>query len=301
MTNLLNPNNRLFTLARQARCQPSWLEPIAVVFVILSIVVIPGQMLARLVVRWIVPPDSESIATPIVQIAIGFLPIYLALWAWLRFSSKRPFQSLGFENKGALEKALRGALVAGLMMAATAGLAIIPGAAVKAGMQTSGVAALGIGFLTLLAYLVQGPAEEVLFRGWLLPVIGARYRPLIGVLVSALFFGLAHALNSTAPLALANLFLFGVFAALYALAEGGLWGIGAWHAVWNWAQGDLLGFAVSGSTHSGLFVSIRATGPAIVTGGPFGLEGGMAATAVFLIAIGAIILLDRRNARRSPS
>jgi len=92
-----------------------------------------------------------------------------------------------------------------------------------------------------------------------------------------------------------------IFAALYALAEGGLWGIGAWHAVWNWAQGDLLGFAVSGSTHSGLFVSIRATGPAIVTGGPFGLEGGMAATAVFLIAIGAIILLDRRNARRSPS
>jgi membrane protease YdiL (CAAX protease family) len=152
--------------------------------------------------------------------------------------------------------------------------------------------------LSLLAYLVQGPAEEVLFRGWLLPVIGARYRPWIGVLVSSAVFSLAHATSSGITLlAFLNLLLFGIFAAVYALAEGGLWGICVWHAVWNWAQGDLLGFALDGTLHSGLLTSIRATGLDLITGGAFGLEGGLAATAVLVIAIGTIATLSGRRAR----
>ena len=76
----------------------------------------------------------------------------------------------------------------------TAGLSIVRGASFAAGLlQTLGLTAVGIRFLSLLTYFVQGPAEEVLFRGWLLPVIGARYRPWIGVLVSSLIFSLAHA------------------------------------------------------------------------------------------------------------
>ena len=128
----------------------------------------------------------------------------------------------------------------------------------------------------------------MLFRGRLLPVIGSRYRPWIGVLVSAVLFSLAHGLSSDiTPLAFLNLFLFGVFAAVYALPEGGLWGIGVWHAVWNWAMGNLLGFALDGSPHQGLLVSIRTAGPEMITGGAFGLEGGLAATAVFLISSGS--------------
>ena len=126
--------------------------------------------------------------------------------------------------------------------------------------------------------------------------IGARYQPWIGVLGSSLIFGLAHAgSHGIRPLGYLNLFLFGVFAAVYALAEGGLWGICAWHAVWNWAMGDLLGFATDGTPHSGLLSSIRADGPDIITGGAFGLEGGLACTAVFLIAIGVVAMRTRRS------
>jgi membrane protease YdiL (CAAX protease family) len=229
-------------------------------------------------------------AGPIAENIVGFLPIYLGLWAWLRWSSKRRFRSLGLEKQGALRKALRGALIATLMMAATAGLAIIPGASINRG-------AFGIGILSLLGYLVQGPAEEVLFRGWLLPVIGSRYRPWIGVVVSSLVFSLAHSgTHGITLLGFSNLFLFGAFASVYALAEGGLWGIGVWHAVWNWALGDVLGFAVDGSPHRGLLVSIHATGPDVISGGAFGLEGGLACTTVFLIAIGVTLAFTRRQA-----
>lgn len=297
MTTILNPDNRLFTLARQGRRPPSALAAIAVVLFILVLVIV-GESQSRLAVQLIFPGGIQSIAEPIVENIVAFLPIYLGLWVWLRLSSKRPFWSLGLESQGAARHALGGALIAALMMAVTAGLAIISGATAGKSQMT-GLTAIGIRFLSLMAYLVQGPGEEVLFRGWLLAVIGARYRPWIGVLVSSLVFSLVHAgsmpMAPLVPLAFLNLFLFGIFAAFYALSEGGLWGICVWHAVWNWAMGDLLGFATDGVPHIGLLISIRATGPDIVTGGAFGLEGGLACTAVFLIAIGIIAMRTRRS------
>jgi CAAX protease family protein len=296
LTTILDPNNRLFTLARQSQRQPSALEAIAVALVTLVLVLIPGQMLTRIIMRSLFQGRSQSIASPIVENAIGFLLVYMALWVWLRLSSKRPFRSLGFENDGALRRVLRGALIAGLMMTVTAGLAVLPGATLAPGSQTSGLAALGIGLLSLLSYAVQGPAEEVLFRGWLLPVIGARYRPLIGVSVSSVLFSAAHALSpGITMLGFLNLFLFGVFTAVYSLAEGGIWGACTWHAVWNWAMGNLLGSALDGSPHPGLLITVRATGPHLISGGDFGLEGGLACTAVFLIAIGIIAMRTRRT------
>jgi membrane protease YdiL (CAAX protease family) len=305
VTTILDPNNRLFVLVREGKHQPSALTAIAVVFGALVLALIPGQMLARLVIPLIFHGGIQSTAGTIVQNITGFLPVYLGLWFWLRWSSKRPFWTLGLERQHAIWRALRGALVAGLMMAATAGLATIPGASLAPGkLQTAGLpVGLGIGLLSLLAFLVQGSAEEVLFRGWLLPVIGSRYRPWIGVLVSALIFSVAHAASpGITVLGFLNLFLFGVFASVYALAEGGVWGICAWHAVWNWVMGDLLGFALDGTPHLGLMVSMRATGPDVISGGAFGLEGGLASTAVFLIAIGTIAMLTRpeKNLRNGP-
>jgi CAAX protease family protein len=278
------------------------LAAIVVVFVLLALALIPGQILARVVLLSAngvskFPSRIQSLAEPIVQNVAMFVPIYLGLWGWLRLSSKRPFWTLGMEREHALPRAFRGALIAPLMMAVAVGLSIASGASLAPGLlQTTGLAAVGIRFLSLLAYFVQGPAEELLFRGWLLPVIGARYRPWIGVSVSSLIFSLAHALSpGITGLGFLNLLLFGVFASAYALAEGGVWGICAWHAVWNWAMGDLFGFALDGTPHSGLLSSIRDDGPDTITGGAFGLEGGLACTAVFLIGI-AIIEMRTRHA-----
>jgi membrane protease YdiL (CAAX protease family) len=216
---------------------------------------------------------------------------------WLRLAGKRPFWTLRFDRKNTLSRILGGVVVAGLMIALTSGLSVLPGASFAPGLvQTMGITAIGIRCLSLLSYFVQGPAEEVLFRGWLMAVIGARYRPWIGVLVSSLLFSLAHGLSRGITwLGFLNLFLFGVFASFYALAEGGVWGIGAWHAFWNWAIGDLLGFPLDGSPHIGLFTSIRPAAPHIVSGGAFGLEGGLAGTTVFLIAIAMLMRTPASN------
>jgi membrane protease YdiL (CAAX protease family) len=206
---------------------------------------------------------------------------------------------MGLEWAGAGLKYLRGFLIGVVMFAVSIGISAAFGyiAFETGGSGSQGLAALGGVLLVYLGWTVQGPAEEALTRGWLLPVIGARYKPWLGVLVSSGIFTILHLLNpNVGPVAVLNLFLFGVFAALYALYEGGLWGVFSLHAAWNWAQGNLFGFEVSGGYASGVTVfNLMEVGPDLVTGGAFGPEGGLAVTAVLLVSCGVVWVLGGRR------
>ncbi|MEJ0022491.1 MAG: type II CAAX endopeptidase family protein [Alphaproteobacteria bacterium] len=47
--------------------------------------------------------------------------------------------------------------------------------------------------LAIMPFIVlQAGSEEVMFRGWLLPTVAARYGPMIGVIVSTIAFSAAH-------------------------------------------------------------------------------------------------------------
>jgi hypothetical protein len=82
------------------------------------------------------------------------------------------------------------------------------------------------------------------------------------------------------------LFLFGILTGLYVLKEGSLWGVMGLHAAWNWAEGNLFGFPVSGlAFSSGSLVYLKEAGPAFINGGGFGPEGGIAVTLAQLICI----------------
>jgi hypothetical protein len=97
---------------------------------------IVSQVVAHLLLRPVFPGGAQSAADLIAEI-IGFLSIYLGLWIWLRFRSNRPFWSLGFERQCVLQRFLRGAFVAGLMVVLMAGLAMIPGGSLAPGeLQT---------------------------------------------------------------------------------------------------------------------------------------------------------------------
>jgi hypothetical protein len=234
-------------------------------------------------------------------LVLAFGPIFLIVWAWLAAFEKRPFWTLGLERAGALKKYGRGLLIGLVLFGGAVGVSAMLGhmAVEPPDSQAQGLAALGGVLLVLLGWMVQGAAEEALTRGWMLPVLGARYGPGWGIVVSALFFAVLHSLNPNLnPVAMLNLFLFGVFAALYALWEGGLWGIFAIHTVWNWAQGHLFGLQVSGMTvPGGALFNLLETGPDLITGGSFGPEGGLAVTLVLLAGIAGVGWAANRRKR----
>ena len=116
-----------------------------------------------------------------------------------------------------------------------------------------------------------------------------------------MIFATLHSLNDNlSRLAILNLLVFGLFAGLYAMREGSLWGVSALHTAWNWIQGNIFGFNVSGmSAGGGTLLNLAGRGPGWLTGGQFGPEGGIAVTCVLLLGI-IILLLWPSGAPKTP-
>lgn len=170
-------------------------------------------------------------------------------------------------------------------------------------VTAAGASAVGLAVGYLVLFAAVSVAEELAVRGYLLTNLaeGLRVGPVGGsvalggaVLATSALFGLLHAGNpsataaSTATIGLAGLFL----AAGYALTGELAIPLGL-HFTWNYAQGVLFGFPVSGLRLGVAVVETRETGPDLVTGGPFGPEAGLLGVAAILVGTAAIALWVR--------
>lgn len=237
-----------------------------------------------------------------ILLVLGFGPIYFLVWAWLWLFERRPLWTIGLEGKGWLVKYLRGAFLGVLMITVVVGLSMALGYVDLEGSGIAIMVSLSGSLLVLVGWIVQGAAEEVLFQGFLFPILGSRYGLVLGLSVSSILFALLHVFNANlSVLAVLNLILFGAFAAFYAIKEGGLWGVFGLHSLWNWAQGNLFGMEVSGipSRLDAIF-ELKETGPDWLTGGAFGPEGGIIVTLVLLAGI-AILWLAKPHRQEEPS
>jgi membrane protease YdiL (CAAX protease family) len=271
------------------------------IFLLPLLIVVPA---AQQIVTGPNVPPIESGTIFALELFAQFMPIILLIWAWIALWEKRPFWSLGLERQSWFGRFLRGGLIGIVLYSLSLGLAAALGYVVLEHSNPSqeGWAALGGVLVVALGWAIQGPAEEILCRGWLLQATG-RKRPWLGVVLSSALFALLHSLNpSVTVLAFVNLFLFGTLACLYALREGGLWGICGLHAAWNWVQGNIFGIEVSGQhVAGGMLLNMKLVGPSIITGGAFGSEGGLAVTAVLLLAIAILLFLLGRVVRTLPT
>ncbi len=312
MSAFLDAGNRLFVLARQGKYLPNGLIAIlmAPAFLFLPyFTFIPAffWLVGLFFPRWLSqlaqsPYALISASELVLYLAITFLPAILLVWLWLHFVERRPFWTLGLERQGAVMKYLCGFGVGFVLFAIAIGILLLTGAVISKGgdPRSVGLGALGGVFLSYLGWALQGPAEEIITRGWLLPVLGARYKPGFGIVISSLMFGLFHSLNAGfSLLALFNLVLFGLFAALYVLNDGSIWGVFGIHAAWNWAEGNVFGTLVSGLNEpGGQLLILRPIGPGWLTGAAFGPEGGLAVTTTLLIGSAGVILWSRRRQRQ---
>jgi membrane protease YdiL (CAAX protease family) len=154
----------------------------------------------------------------------------------------------------------------------------------------------------LLLYLLLMVAvafyEELSYRGYILQNLNMDWAPASALVASSLLFGLFHGLNPNVTwLALLNIFLAGVLMGLGYLATRQLWLPMALHFSWNFVQGAVLSFPVSGLASTGLLVTTTQGNP-LVTGGAFGPEGGLLGTGV--MCLGLVVLLISWWLRRRP-
>ena len=194
----------------------------------------------------------------------------LIVFLFCRFIQKRKLRTLGFIKKGMLKEYGLGMLLSFAFFSVCVLLGVLFG-----GLKIEGISpefSIGIFVAYLLGYMVQGMTEEVLCRGYFLGSYARRYPVYAAVLANSLLFASLHLLNSgISVLAFINITLFGIFASIYFIRRGSIWGIGAFHSIWNLVQGNFYGIKVSGTpVGNTLFTTQAIAGKSLWNGGDFG-------------------------------
>ena len=228
----------------------------------------------------------------------SFVFILLLFIFWVKVIEKNSLSSLGFVKRNWLKYLGWGILISLLQMGV---IALV--------YQVGGIGTFKLNELSLEPilfilglfpfWLLQGGTEEVATRGWLLTRIAARTNLPLAIGISSSLFGILHLGNAGVTfLSVLNIILDGVLAGLLFIYTDSIWLVVAQHGTWNYVQGNLLGFQVSGTgADASIFSFTMGDGPDWLTGGTFGAEGSIITTLVLLLSVLIVYLLGERNER----
>lgn len=252
--------------------------------------------------------ESDSILLPI-ELLLAFT---LSVWIAGRFLDRRYFYDFGFRLNASwwADLGFGLALGAGLVTCITlveisTGWVTITGTAGRSADHASNYAGI---LLLLFAFILGGISEELWNRGYLLKNLAEGlnfnfFSPRGAILSAAVgtsvIFGLLHISNpgasgmSTLGLMLAGM----LYAAAYVLTGELAIPIG-YHITWNFFQGGVFGFPVSGYTFSVSLLTTQVRGPDLWTGGTFGAEAGLLGILSRLVGILLILVWVRLRYRK---
>ena len=209
------------------------------------------------------------------------------VWLFQKFVNREPFTSIGLEFSGYKDDFVSGLLLGvGLIVLGFGTLYIF---------NFLSVASIQFSLIDQLFYLslftVVSLNEEIAIRGYILQNLSRSFNKYIALVLSSLVFMIMHIGNpNMSAVPLFNLFLAGLLLGVYCIHKNNLWfPIGA-HITWNYFQGPVLGFEVSGNDVDSIFIQ-SLNGSELITGGEFGFEGSIILTTFMIIGI---IYLDRR-------
>lgn len=209
-----------------------------------------------------------------------------------------PWRSLGMTlHQGWLRDLLLGCVIGFAALAVGVGIATAAGGLrFSLGGDVLGMIRSLVGSAVLL--FVAALAEEALFRGYPLQTFTRARLALFALLATSVPFAMVHLSNpNVIPVwTFANTALAGIWLGVAYLRTRSLWFPLGVHWAWNWALGGVFGLPISGKiliSHP-LLKGIDV-GPAWLTGGDYGIEGGVACTitlAIFTLFIWRTRLLS---------
>ena len=226
----------------------------------------------------------------------SFVFILILFIFWVKVIEKNSLSTLGFVKKNWLKYLGLGILLSLLQMGV---IALV--------YQVGGIGTFELNELSLEPilfilglfpfWLLQGGTEEVATRGWLLTRIAARTNLPLAIAISSSLFGILHLGNAGVTfLSVLNIILDGVLAGLLFIYTDSIWLVVAQHGTWNYVQGNLLGFQVSGTgADASIFSFTMGDGPVWLTGGAFGAEGSIITTLVLLVSLVIVYRLGERK------
>lgn len=272
---------------QQPLIQQGWLRALLFIIAYLLFLIFTGTIIAFL-----------SLAVP----AIASQPVYLSIvinlvaslvmvFLFRKFMDKASVTSLGFEWKGFARERSIGCLT-GVFLCLVIAIVLWLMQLLQWYVEDIPVQGLFTSFIIMIAVAL---AEELVFRGYVLNNLMQSMKPQAALLLSAILFAILHSLNPNFNLtAFLNILLAGLLLGINYIFTRNLWFSIMLHLSWNFVQGPVLGFKVSGLELPTLLQQ-NLRGSILLTGGEFGLEASWLAVIVFAIAIPVFYLLFHKK------
>lgn len=223
---------------------------------------------------------------------VGYLSAAVLVLRWRNL----PLSLLGMSLKGRGKDLLAGLGVAVLLYAVGFGTSLLMGIVEIASVQWVPRDLLG----TLLFFLLVAVTEEVMLRGFVLgQMLSAGMNRFVALFLSSALFSAMHLFNPNfALLPFVNILLAGCLLGASFLYTRNLCFPVVLHWFWNWLQGPVLGYEVSGMDSGETLLTLRLTGSDLLTGGSFGFEGSLLCTVLLVVGTLAIVGYYERRGRK---
>ena len=223
---------------------------------------------------------------------VGYLSAAVLVLRWRQL----PLSLLGMSLRGREKDLLAGLGVAVLLYAVGFGTSLLMGTVEIASVQWVPRDLLG----TLLFFLLVAVTEEVVLRGFVLGrMLSAGMNRFVALFLSSALFSAMHLFNPNfALLPFVNILLAGCLLGASFLYTRNLCFPVVLHWFWNWLQGPVLGYEVSGMDSGETLLTLRLTGSDLLTGGSFGFEGSLLCTVLLVVGTLAIVAYYERRGRK---
>ena len=265
---------RVFTSQEEVRLRSGWRLLFHTILFLTLLLVITGVLftLSLLV-------GQISIDSPFLLSLATFTAVLLSTWFARRFFDHRDLPSLGLQrNPYVVKDLLFGFLLTALLMGGLFVIFIALGwttfdlwAWDNQPLSTVVVGTLG----SLAAFILVGFSEEILSRGYQMQNLIEGLNLPLALFLSSAVFAFMHLGNPhSSAISTLGLLAAGYFLAYGWLRTGQLWLSIGLHIGWNFFEGTVFGFAVSG-TESFRLIHHTVAGPDLITGGSFGPEAGL--------------------------
>ena len=220
--------------------------------------------------------------------------VFLAIFLMTKIS-KLSTEQLGFSNDNIVSSYFKGALFGTLQIFTV--FSIILGLEAIEVYYVVNIPMI-VFLKVFIFFIFQGLFEEILFRGYLMPlfskVIGIKFT----IILLSFLFTCIHLLNPNLNIiGLTNVFLAGVTFSLIYYYTGNIWLVGAMHTFWNFILGFIVGSQVSGiPTFYSILFSLPVEGKDLISGGEFGFEASIVETMLELaISLFVIYLIKKEK------
>lgn len=214
-------------------------------------------------------------------IVITFVLAFALVYAACRFIDNIPFESVGLQLSALFPHSVTGVALAAFILSTGTIIIHLLGGIIWIDIVAGGTSL----FTDLVLMLMVAFSEELVFRGYVLRNLAQSMNTWLAIFLSAVLFTLVHAANPGIPLpGLLNTFLGGMLLGVTFIYSSNLWLPILFHFSWNFLQGPILGFNVSGLEFKSLLI-LEPKGAEWISGGEYGFEGSFVASGLLLLAL----------------